>query len=62
MTIDGIPETLPPVAETAERSHFVATESPSASMRRRNTALRQELEDEQIDDDPQESHVLDDLL
>ena len=61
MTLDGIPETLPPVTETAERSRFTATELRPAVMRRRS-ALRQEREDETLEDDAQESHVLDDLL
>jgi len=61
MTLDGIPETLPPVAETAERSRFPATELRPLGLRRRS-ALRQEPEDDQLEDDARESHVLDDRL
>lgn len=60
MTLDGIPETLPPVAETAERSRSRAAEpQPAASRRRMLPAVPQE--EGPLDDDSQESHVLDDL-
>lgn len=61
MTIDGIPETLPPVSETAERSRFTATEQRPVPLRRR-TAAQPEQENEQLEDNAEESHVLDDLL
>lgn len=60
MTIDGIPETLPPVSETAERSHFVVTDPRPTPARRRSVPALEE--DVAIEDDTQESHVLDDLL
>ena len=48
MSIDGIPETLPPIAETAERSGFVTTEPRLAPMRRRTATVLQE--EEQLED------------
>jgi len=62
VTIEGIPEKLPPVAETAERSRSLATEPRWTIVRRRNLPISPEQEDDQPDDGARESHVLDDLL
>jgi hypothetical protein len=60
VTIDGISEALPPVAETAERSPFGATELwPKSTRRRPVPALK---EDGALETDAEESHVLDDLF
>ncbi len=61
MTIDGIPETLPPVAETAARPQFAAAEPRLMAMRRRPSPESQEMDDG-LDEGGEESHVLDDLL
>ena len=60
MTLDGIPETLPPVAETAERPHSVAGESRQAARRRTPPAVSDELLD-RSGSDAEDNHVLDDL-
>ena len=61
MTVDGIPETLLPVAETVERSRFAASEPRPASMRSRTAAVAPEEDEGPFDDDSRENHVLDDL-
>ena len=65
VTIDGIPETLSPVTETAERPTFGAEDGRSANPRRRSLRPLEPIrDDEQLeeDGDNRERHVLDDLL
>ena len=59
MTVDGIPETLPPVAETGQQARFRATEARPAVTRRR---LPMALDEEGLlDQDTDDNHTLDDL-
>lgn len=59
MTIDGIPETLPPVAEMAEHPRFRAAEPRPAVVRRRAAASPDE--DPLTESDAEDNHALDDL-
>ena len=59
MTVDGIPETLPPVAETAERPRFRALDPRPAAVRRRVPVAPDE--EGLADDDAENDHTLDDL-
>jgi len=60
MTLDGIPERLPPVAETAERLPFAATAERSRT-RRRGVPSASEKPGGDDDGDAEDKHVLNDL-
>lgn len=59
MTVDGIPETLPPVAATGEQARFRATEPRPAGARRRLPTLPDE--EGLLEPDADDNHALDDL-
>ena len=60
MRLDGIPDTLPPVTETADRPRPRATDpAPVAGRRRVSPMLRDE--EEMPNDGDQDNHALDDL-
>ncbi len=59
MTLDGIPETLSPLRETAERPHSTVSQPPSAAGRRR--AAHAPEADDQLAPETGEDHLLDDL-
>jgi len=60
VTLDGIPETLSPVAETAERTQFIATDARLRT-RRRSSHNAPEEESAHEDEDAEDQHVLNDL-
>jgi len=60
VVLDGIPETLPPVGETAERSPF-APNRARATLRKRIAPLPKHDDDESLERETDEAHVVDDL-
>ena len=61
MAIDGIPETLPPIVETAERSPYAQAQPGAGAARKRAAPPAPADQTETLDREPDEAHVLDDL-